>query len=250
MGDTSTVLTTATQDGFVIIELREDPEIVIANPVVVPAPTIVVAPTPAPVVVVTPQIDTAAIEAELKAKQEADAKSAVELKEAQEKAARELKEARDKAEAELKAAQEKADTDARLKAEADAKVAAELKAIEDAAIAAALAQKKIVPDVTLYSISSSLKLSTYDLAYLKKYVSTLKPKSTVTCIGYIYSKNTSAAAAKSKASNQATAICSMIKAQKKTITTKVLLYPSWKAPKAASGAKWVAVSYRVDGFRS
>jgi uncharacterized repeat protein (TIGR02543 family) len=250
MGDTSTVLTTATQDGFVVIELREDPEIVIANPVVVPAPTIVVAPTPAPVVVVTPQIDTAAIEAELKAKQEAEAKSAAELKAALEKAARELKEARDKAEAELKAAQEKADTDARLKAEADAKVAAELKAIEDAAIAAALAQKKIVPDVTLYSISSSLKLSTYDLAYLKKYVSTLKPKSTVTCIGYIYSKNTSVAAAKSKASNQATAICSMIKAQKKTITTKVLLYPSWKAPKAAAGAKWVAVSYRVDGFKS
>ena len=263
MGDTSTVLTTATQDGFVVIELREDPEIVIANPVVAPAPTIVIAPTPAPVAVAIPQVDTAAADAELKAKQEAEAKSAAELKAAQEIVALELKLAREKAEAELKAAQEKADEDARIKAESEAKAAAELKAIEDAAKAAAelkaiedaakataLAQKKIIPEVTLYSVTSSLKLSTYDLAYLKKYVSTLKPKSTVTCIGYIYSKNTSVASARLKANKQATAVCSMIKTQKKSITTKVLLYPSWKAPKAAAGAKWVAVSYRVDGFKS
>jgi hypothetical protein len=38
MGDTSTVLTTAMQDGYVVIELREDPEIVIANPVEITAP--------------------------------------------------------------------------------------------------------------------------------------------------------------------------------------------------------------------
>ena len=263
MGDTSTVLTTATQDGFVVIELREDPEIVIANPVVTPAPTIVIAPTPAPVAVAIPQVDTAAADAELKAKQEAEAKSAAELKAAQEIVALELKLAREKAEVELKAAQEKADEDARIKAESEAKAAAELKAIEDAAKATAelkaiedaakaatLAQKKIIPEVTLYSVTSSLKLSTYDLAYLKKYVSTLKSKSTVTCIGYIYSKNTSVTSARLKASKQATAVCSMIKTQKKSITTKVLLYPSWKAPKAAAGAKWVGVSYRVDGFKS
>jgi len=45
-------------------------------------------------------------------------------------------------------------------------------------------------------------------------------------------------------------VCKLIKAQRKTITTKVVIYPSTKAPKAAAGAKWVAVSYRVDGFKS
>jgi hypothetical protein len=260
-GDSSTVITTATQDGFVVIELREDPEIVIANPVVIPAPTVVVAPAPTPVTVVIPQVDTAAADTEIKAKKEAEAriaaelkeaqeKVAAELKEAQEKAARELKEARDRAEAELKAAQEKADVDARLKAEADARLAAELKAKEDAEIAAKLASQKIVPDVTLYSVSSTLKLSVYDSAYLKKYVATLRPKATVTCIGYIYAKNTTLAKAKLKATSQATSICKLIKAQRKTLTTKVVVYPASKAPKAASGAKWVAVSYRVDGFKS
>ena len=251
VGDTSTVITTAAQDGYVVIDLREDPEIVIANPVVVPAPTIVVAPAPAPVVVApAPAPDPSIAEAELKAKQEAEAKTAAELKVAQELAEAALKAAREKAEQELKDALAKADEAARLKAEADARVAAELKAIEDAALAAALAQKKIVPNVTFYSILPMLKLSTYDRAYLNKYVSTLKANSTVTCIGYIYAKNVSASIAKSRASKQATAICAMIKSQKKTITTKVLLYPSWKAPKAAAGAKWVAVSYRVDGFKS
>ena len=251
VGDTSTVLTTAAQDGFVVIDLREDPEIVIANPVVVPAPTIVVAPAPAPVVVVVaPAPDPSIAEAELKAKQEAEAKTAAELKVAQVLAEAALKAAREKAEQELKDALARADEAARLKADADAKAAAELKAMEDAALAAALAQKKIVPNVTLYSISPTLKLSSFDRAYLIKYVSTLNAKSTVTCIGYIYSKNVSASIAKSRASKQATAICALIKSQKKTITTKVLLYPSWKAPKAAAGAKWVAVSYRVDGFNS
>jgi uncharacterized repeat protein (TIGR02543 family) len=264
VGDTSTVLTTATQDGYVVIDLREDPEIVIANPVVVPAPTIVVAPTPAPtivvaptpaptmtVAVVAPALDPSIAEAEIKAKLEAETKLAAELKVAQDLAEAELKAAREKQEQELKVALAEADAQvARLKAEADSQAAAELKAIEDAALATAKVQKKIVPNVTLYSISPSLKLSRYDRTHLNKYVSTLKAKSTVTCIGYIYTKNATASVAKLRASKQATAICAMIKSQKKTITTKVLLYPSWKAPKAAAGAKWVAVSYRVDGFKS
>jgi uncharacterized repeat protein (TIGR02543 family) len=246
VGDTSTVLTTAAQDGYVVIDLREDPEIVIANPVIVPDPP---APTP-PSITVALVVDNSAAEKEAKLKAEAEAKSAAELKVAQELAEAALKAAREKAEQELKDALAKADEAARLKAEADAKLAAELKAIEDAALAAALAQKKIVPNVTLYSISPTLKLSTYDRTYLNKYVSTLRAKSTVTCIGYIYAKNVTASVAKSRASKQATAICAMIKSQKKSITTKVVLYPSWKAPKAAAGAKWVAVSYRVDGFKS
>ena len=47
-GDSSTIISTATQDGFVVIELREDPEIVIANPVEVPAPPAPPAPPAAP----------------------------------------------------------------------------------------------------------------------------------------------------------------------------------------------------------
>jgi hypothetical protein len=80
--------------------------------------------------------------------------------------------------------------------------------LDDAkAAAAALAAKKIVPKITLYSISSKLKLSAYDNAYLKKYISTLKPKAPVTCIGYYYTKNTTVAKAKALATTQAKAVC-------------------------------------------
>ena len=246
VGDSSTILTTATQDGFVVIELREDPEIVIANPVEVAAPP---APTP-PSFTSAPVVDNSAAENAAKLKAEEEVKKAAELKAAQEQAAKDLQAARDKAEAEIKAAQDAADSEAKLKAEADARLAAELKAKEDAEIATKLAAQKIVPDVTLYSISPTLKLSVYDATYLKNYVATLKPKTTVTCIGYIYPKNTTLAKAKLKATSQATVICKLIKAQRKTLTTKVVVYPASKAPKAAAGAKWVAVSYRVDGYKS
>ncbi len=244
VGESSTILTTATQDGFVVIELREDPEIVIANPVEAPAP-----PAP-PSITAAPIVDNSAAENAAKLKAEEEANKAAELKAAQEQAAKDLQAAREKAEAEIKAAQDAADIEARLKAEADARSAAEVKAKEDAEMAAYLASQKIVPNVTLYSISPTLKLSVYDTTYLKSYLATLKPKATVTCIGYIYPKNTTLAKAKLKATSQATAVCKLIKAQRKTITTKVVVYPSTKAPKAASGAKWVAVSYRVDGFKS
>lgn len=243
-GDSSTILTTATQDGFVVIELREDPEIVIANPVEAPAP-----PVP-PSITAAPAVDNSAAENAAKLKAEEEAKKAAELKAAQEQAAKDLEAAREKAEAEIKAAQDAADLESRLKAEADARLAAEIKAKEDAEIAADLASQKIVPNVTLYSISPNLKLSVYDTTYLKSYVATLKSKATVTCIGYIYPKNTTLAKAKVKATSQATAVCKLIKAQRKSLTTKVVVYPASKAPKAAAGAKWVAVSYRVDGFKS
>ena len=248
-GDTSTILTTATQDGFVVIELREDPEIVIANPVEVPAPPAPPAPTP-PSITAAPIVDNSAAENAAKLKAEEEAKKAAELKAAQEQAAKDLQAAREKAEAEIKAAQDAADLDAKIKAEADARLAAELKAKEDSEIVAKLASQKIVPDVTLYSISPSLKLSVNDATYLKSYVAKLNPKTTVTCIGYIYTKGTTLSRAKESASKQATAVCKLIKAQRKSLTTKVVIYPSSKAPKAAAGAKWVAVSYRVDGFRS
>ena len=175
------------------------------------------------------------------------------------KAAQELTDAKAKAAAELKAAQDKAAADALIAAELKAaqekaaielKAAAEKKALEDAAVAAALAAKKIVPKITLYSISSKLTLSAYDSAYLNKYISALKSKAIVTCIGYYYTKNTTLAKAKALATTQATAVCKMIKKAKPTVITKIVLYPSTKAPKAAQGAKWVAVSYRVDSFKA
>ena len=254
LGNTYTQLGTATADGSVAFSITTDPVITIANPVVTPP-----AP-PAPggggggsvsVTTTTVVDDSAAIKAaKEKADAEAKAKAELDLKAAQEKAAAELQAARDKAEAEIKAAQLASDAAALLKAEEEAKLAAERKASEDATLAASIALTNIVPDVSLFSVSASLKLSTYDTAYLKKYVKSLKPKATVTCIGYIYTAKTKVSVATTRAKKQATAVCSIIKRMKPTLITKVILVSSKKAPKAAVGAKWVAVSYRVDGYKS
>ena len=257
LGNTYTQLGTATADGSVAFSITTDPVITIANPVVTPP-----AP-PAPgggggggggsvsVTTTTVVDDSAAIKAaQEKAEAEAKAKAELDLKAAQEKAAAELQAARDKADAEIKAAQLASDAVALLKAEEEAKLAAERKAAEDATLAASIATTKIVPDVSLFSVSASLKLSTYDTAYLKKYVKSLKPKATVTCIGYIYTAKTKVSVATTRAKKQATAVCSIIKKMKPTLITKVVLFSSKKAPKAAVGAKWVAVSYRVDGYKS
>ena len=154
---------------------------------------------------------------------------------------------KEKAAAEVKAAQQKAAAEA--KAAAELKAAAEAKATADAAAAAALAAKKITPAVSLYSISPKLTLSAYDLAYLKKYLSTLKKTATVTCIGYTYTQKTSLAKATVLAKQQANAVCSIVKKLKPTLKTSILIRPATSAPKAAVGAKWVAISYRVDGFQ-
>ena len=179
--------------------------------------------------------DEAELAAIIKALQEQAAAEAAALAAAK-KAADELRIAE-----ELRIAQEKAD--------AELKAAAEKKALEDAAAAALLAAKKIVPQVSLYMVSSQLKLSAYDTAYLKKYISQLAPTAKVTCVGYIYSKNTTYAKAKALAQSQAKAVCALIKKEKKTITTATVLYPASKAPKAAAGSKYVAVSYRIDSFK-
>ena len=252
LGNIYTQLGTATADGSVAFSITTDPVITIANPVVIPP-----AP-PAPgggggsVSVTTTVIDDSAAIKAAKEKAEAEAKAEAELdlKAAQEKTAAELQAARDKAEAEIKAAQLASDAAVLLKAEEEAKLAAERKAAEDATLAASIATTKVVPDVSLFSVSASLKLSTFDTAYLKKYVKSLKPKATVTCIGYIYTAKTKLSVATTRAKKQATAVCSIIKRMKPTLITKVILVSSKKAPKAAVGAKWVAVSYRVDGYKS
>jgi uncharacterized repeat protein (TIGR02543 family) len=194
-------------------------------------------PAPAAISPVAPEVvDNSA---EVKAAQE---KAAAEVKAVEEKAA-----AQEKAAAEAKAAaQEKAAAEAKAVEE---KAAAEAKATADAAVAAELASKKITPAVSLYSISPKLTLSAYDLAYLKKYLSTLKKTATVTCIGYTYTQKTTLAKATALAKKQAGAVCSIVKKTKPTLKTSILIRPATSAPKAAVGAKWVAISYRVDGFQ-
>jgi uncharacterized repeat protein (TIGR02543 family) len=180
----------------------------------------------------------------------AQALAAAQLKAAEEKAAAELKAAEEKAAAELKAAEEKAAAELKAQEEAAAVVkAAEDKAKADAELAAQLAAKKITPEVTLYSISPKLTLSAYDLAYMKKYLSTLKKTATVTCIGYTYTQKTTLVKATALAKKQASAVCSIVKKARPTLKTTILIRPAKSAPKAAVGAKWVAVSYRVDGFQ-
>ena len=271
-GNTLQLLGTATTSGSIVTTISSDPVLVIANPVVVSAPTppsssnVVSAPVnnPAPVAVIAVVDNSAAIaaaNAKLEAdKKAADLKAAADKKAAEEaeaaalKAASELADAQAKAAAELKAVADKAATElriaeelrvAQLKAEEELKLAAEKKAAEDAAIAAKAAK----PSVSLYSLSSKLTLTTYDKAYLQKYVKSLKNGASVTCIGYTYSKNVSLKKATELAKSQATAVCALMKMTNKTLKTSILIYPATKAPKAATGAKWVGVSYRIDGFK-
>jgi hypothetical protein len=182
-------------------------------------------------------------------------KAAAELKVSQDKAAKDLADAQAQVAADLKAAQEKAASElriaeelrlAKLAAEAELKAVVEKKAAQDAA-AAAIAIKSTV---TLYSVSPTLKLSAYDTAYLTKYLKSLKNGASVTCIGYSYNKNTTVKKANALAKSQATAVCALMKKTKKTLKTSVVVYPAIKAPKAATGAKWVGVSYRIDGFKA
>jgi hypothetical protein len=261
IGNQSTLLGTATADGSVTTLITEDPVLLVINPVAV-APQLV---TAAPQSVSAPAVDNSAAIAAAQAKMEAD-KKAAELKAAEEKklaaeaeaaalkVAAELADAKAKADAELKAAQDKAAAElriaeelrlAQLKAEEELKLAAQKKAAEDAALAAKAAK----PAVTLYSVSSSLKLNSYNTAYLQKYVKSLKNGASVTCIGYSYSKNTTLKKATALAKSQATAVCALMKKTNKTLKTSVVVYPASKAPKAATGAKWVGVSYRIDGFK-
>jgi hypothetical protein len=252
IGSQSRLLGTAVTDGSVTTLITEDPVLLVINPEVVSAPVFVSAPTPvdnsAALAAAAKELaDKKAAEEAAAPKITAEAKAAEEtaLKVAQEKMAADAK-ALAEAKAMADAAAVKAAQDA---ADASAKAAAALQAAKDAEIAAANAAKAIKPAVTLYSLSSSLKLNAYDSAYLTKYVKSLKNGASVTCIGYSYSKNTTMKKATALAKSQATAVCALMKKTNKTLKTSVVVYPATKAPKAATGAKWVGVSYRIDGFK-
>jgi hypothetical protein len=268
IGSESRLLGTATADGSVTTLITEDPVLLVINPVVTtPAPLTSSASTSggssyvmsvavdnsAAISVANDKLAADKAAAELKALQEKAA--AIAAEEAALKAAKELADKQAQAAAELKASQEKAAAElriaeelrlAKLAAEAELKAAAEKKAALDAAAAAAI----VKPTVTLYSLSSTLKLNAYDSAYLNKYVKSLKNGASVTCIGYSYSKNTTVKKATALAKSQATAVCALMKKTNKTLKTSVVVYPATKAPKAATGAKWVGVSYRIDGFKN
>jgi hypothetical protein len=241
IGNQSRLLGTAVADGSVTTLITEDPVLMVINPEVVAAPSFVSAPTP----VDNSAVIKAAKElADKKAAEEAAAAAA--LKAAQEKMAADAK-----ALAEAKAAQDAAALKvAQEAADASAKAAALLQAAKDAELAAAKAADNIKPSVTLYSLSSKLKLGAYDTAYLTKYVKSLKNGASVICIGYIYSKGTTVQKATALAKSQAAAVCALMKKTNKTLKTSVVVYPATKAPKAAAGAKWVGVSYRIDGFKN
>jgi hypothetical protein len=267
IGSESRLLGTALTDGSVTTLITEDPVLLVINPVVTtPAPSTsssssassssyvmsVAVDNSAAISVANDKLAADKAAAELKALQEKAA--AIAAEEAALKAAKELADKQAQAAAELKASQEKAAEElriaeelllAKLAAEAELKAAAEKKAALDAAAAAAI----VKPTVTLYSLSSSLKLNAYDSAYLNKYAKSLKNGASVTCIGYSYSKNTTVKKATALAKSQATAVCALMKKTNKTLKTSVVVYPATKAPKAATGAKWVGVSYRIDGFK-
>jgi hypothetical protein len=256
IGNQSTLLGTATADGSVTTLITEDPVLLVINPVVA---------APAASVTSSGAVDNSAAIAAAQAKLAAD-KAAAELKAAQEKAAaeaieaaaikaaQELADGQAQAAATLKAAEDKAAEDLRiseelrlanLKAEEDLKIAAAKKAADDIAAAA----RAVKPAVTLYSVSPKLKLSAYDNAYLETYVKSLRNGAAVSCIGYTYTKNTTLKKATVLAKSQATAVCAQMKKTNKTLKTSIVIYPATKAPKAAPGSKYVAVSYRIDGIK-
>jgi hypothetical protein len=268
IGNQSQLLGTATTDGSITTLITEDPVLLVINPVVTtPAPSssssgggggggyvmAVVVDNSAATEAANLKLAADKAAAELKAAQEKAAAAAAEA--AAVKAARDLADSQAQAAAELKASQEKAAEElriaeelrlAQLKAEADLKLAAEKKAISDFATASRNAKAA----VTLYSVSPTLKLNSYDSAYLAKYVKSLKNGALVTCIGYTYEKSPASKASQALAKRQATAVCAQMKKTNKTLKTSIVIYPASKAPKAAVGAKWVGVSYRIDGFKA
>jgi hypothetical protein len=265
IGSQSQLLGTSTSDGSVTTLITDDPVLLVINPVVTtPAPSSsggggggyimsVAVDNSAAIIAANDKLAADKAAAELKAA--ADKAVATAAEAAALKAAKELADAQAQAAAELKASQDKAAEElriaeelrlAKLKAVAELKAAAEKKALLDFATASSNANAA----VTLYSVSTSLKLNSYDTAYLAKYVKSLKNGASVTCIGYAYGKSPASKASQTLAKRQATAVCAQMKKTNKTLKTSIVIYPATKAPKAAVGAMWVGVSYRIDGFKA
>ena len=206
---------------------------------------VVSTPAPTPVVVVD---NSAAISAAAQAAADAAAKALADKQAADAAAAKALADQQAQEAAAKALADQQAADAVTAKAAKDAadKAAAEAQAAKDAAAAAA----RVKPAVTLYSLTPKLTLSAYDTAYLQRYVRSLKNGASVNCVGYIYKKGTTLAKATALAKSQATAVCALMKKTNKTLKTSISVVDSSKAPKGAVGSKWVAVSYRIDGFKT
>jgi uncharacterized repeat protein (TIGR02543 family) len=196
----------------------------------------------------------------------ADAKAAADaaaLKVAQDKVAAEAKAAADAAA--LKIAQDKVAAEAKAAADAAAlkiaqdKAAAEAKAAEEAAAlkvaqekaaadAAALAIAKKTPVLNLFSSYATAKYTSIQTAKMKKLTLKLEPATTLKCVGYINTKGTTAAKAKSIALAQAKTACANAKKLNPSITTVVTTTTVTKAPKPLVGASNIKAKYRVDLF--
>ena len=175
----------------------------------------------------------------------AEAKAAADaaaLKIAQEKAAAEAKAAADAA---LKVAQDKAAADAIAAEEAAALKVAEEKAAADAA---ALTIAKKTPVLNLFSAFSTAQYTSTQMAKMKKLTLKLEPATTLKCVGYINTKGTTAAKAKSIALAQAKTACANAKKLNPSITTVVTTAAVTKAPKPLVGASNTKAKYRVDLF--
>jgi uncharacterized repeat protein (TIGR02543 family) len=189
--------------------------------------------------------DAAALKvAEEKAAAEAKAAAdAAALKIAQEKAAAEAKAAADAAA--LKVAQEKAAAEAKAAEEAAALKVAEEKTAADAA---ALTIAKKTPVLNLFSSYATAKYTSTQMAKMKKLTLKLEPATTLKCVGYINTKGTTAAKAKSIALAQAKTTCANAKKLNPSITTVVTTTAVTKAPKPLVGASNTKAKYRVDLF--
>ena len=215
LGLQSQLLGTATADGWVVLEIRVDPEIVIANPPEMSNREIVAPPVnqPQPVVevpsqvVVPPVVDNSAAE----------------------EAARRL-------------AAEKLHLE---------KLIAE-RLIAEAALAAAKAEAKLmtrIPNLTVYSISANWALTSASKKHLVTFAKRLPPKSAVICVGYVYNTKSAGKSARTTALKQARALCTQLKLIRKDLVTSLAIKNSSQAPKAAAGATWVDGSFRSDTYK-
>ncbi len=265
VGGVSTLVGTATSDGSVTSQITNDPVLVVVNPIAVIAPPVVSSgpaaiDSLATIAAAKALADKVAADAAaLKVIQDAEilkaaqdkaiadqlALDAAAVKVAEALAATALQAARDKAAADAKSATDAASL---AKAQQAAISAAQAKATADAALAAKAASLKIIPTITLYSVNQNLKLSTFDTAYLKKYVSNLKTGTILTCIGYVYTPTRDLAYSKKLALTQANALCAVAKNFNKSLKTTTITLDSSKAPKPAKGVYWTGMSYRIDAF--
>lgn len=100
------------------------------------------------------------------------------------------------------------------------------------------------PAFSHYFVASKLMLDSADVTRLKNALSKLGAKSSITCTAYVYPGSTKAALAYSQRLGKL--LCAQASKLYPGLKTTVKTVASGLAPRAASGAKWLPSSYRVD----